>query len=190
MKLPIRNKSDRPLTIFVEPLCDTFEVPVGGRAIVRLEDGQPHSIDIDEAWVTIWDGGSDATVEVVTEEDESVEHALGLVRVWLYQMAAKDDAHLMDRIIADFEIEQGYVEARARVFAAFHQGFTSPSAESPSVDDAPRSAGLTACRRVGATAALLNLAERKNRQFPGKGMGPLDTDTVRTAFERAAARVR
>jgi len=57
MRLPIRNKSARKLTVFMEPLCDQYEVPAGGEAIIRLEDGPAHSIDVDGDWVTIWDEG-------------------------------------------------------------------------------------------------------------------------------------
>jgi hypothetical protein len=52
MHIPIRNKGDRPLTVLVELQCEQFEVPVGGEAIVRPADGRPHSIDVDDAWIT------------------------------------------------------------------------------------------------------------------------------------------
>jgi len=46
VRLPIRNKGAKPLTIFIEPICDQFEVPVGGEAVVILQDGHPHSFDM------------------------------------------------------------------------------------------------------------------------------------------------
>ena len=66
MRLPIRNKGDKPLTIFIEPVCEQFEVPVGSEAIVTLEDGHPHSFDwFDDAWLSIWnEGHQPAAVEV------------------------------------------------------------------------------------------------------------------------------
>ena len=66
MKLPFRNYHPTPLTIFIEPECDAYEVPVGGMAIVTLEDGQPHSIDVHpEQWISIWNEGyTKALVEI------------------------------------------------------------------------------------------------------------------------------
>jgi hypothetical protein len=66
LRLPIRNKSDQLLTIFIEPICHRFEVPVGGEAIVTLEDGYPHSFDwFDDAWLSIWnEGHQPAAVEI------------------------------------------------------------------------------------------------------------------------------
>ena len=73
MRLPIRNYLETPLTIFIEPICDQYEVPAGGEALVILEDGHPHSIDIHpENWVSIWNEGAErATVEI------SGEHQFG-----------------------------------------------------------------------------------------------------------------
>jgi hypothetical protein len=81
MRIPIRNKGKRPLTVFLELQCDQFEVPVGGEAIVRLSDGRPHSIDVDHDWVTIWDEEGDASVEVISNRDKRVDDALMLARV-------------------------------------------------------------------------------------------------------------
>jgi hypothetical protein len=69
MRLPIRNYLATPLTIFIEPVCDQYEVPVGGEAIVTLEDGYAHSIDVHpDQWVSIWNEGPEwAKVEVFTE---------------------------------------------------------------------------------------------------------------------------
>lgn len=65
MKLPIRNYMSAPLTLFIEPWCDQYEIPAGGEAIVTLEDGRPHSIDVhSEQWVALWDEGAGCTIEV------------------------------------------------------------------------------------------------------------------------------
>lgn len=70
MKLPIRNRSGLPLTLFIEPYCDQHEIPPDGEAIVTLTDGYPHSMDFHpENWVSLWDEGeTQAIVEVVTKE--------------------------------------------------------------------------------------------------------------------------
>lgn len=73
MRLPIRNYLSTPLTIFIEPVCDQYEVPAGGEAVVILEDGRPHSIDIHpENWVSVWNEGPEwATVEIFDEHQFS-----------------------------------------------------------------------------------------------------------------------
>jgi hypothetical protein len=73
MRLPIRNYLSTPLTIFIEPVCDQHEVPAGGEAVVFLEDGHSHSIDIHpENWVSIWNEGPEgATVEIFSEHQFS-----------------------------------------------------------------------------------------------------------------------
>ncbi len=73
MRLPIRNYLSTPLTIFIEPVCDQYEVPTGGEAVVILEDGHPHSIDIHpENWVSVWNEGPEwATVEIFDEHQFS-----------------------------------------------------------------------------------------------------------------------
>lgn len=73
MRLPIRNYLSSPLTIFIEPVCDQYEVPAGGEAVVILEAGRPHSIDIHpENWVSVWNEGSNrATVEIFDEHQFS-----------------------------------------------------------------------------------------------------------------------
>lgn len=67
MRLPIRNHLSEPLTLFIEPWCIEEEVPVGGQAIITLQDGRPHSIDIHpDHFVTVWDEGSEMpAVEVL-----------------------------------------------------------------------------------------------------------------------------
>ena len=66
MRLPIRNYLAEPLLVFMEPYCDEHEVPPGGEAIITLEDGCPHSIDVHPgSWVSVWDEGRKrGTVEV------------------------------------------------------------------------------------------------------------------------------
>jgi hypothetical protein len=65
VKLPVRNYLATPLTIFIEPWCDEYEVPAGGSAVVTLQDGRPHSIDVHpDQFVTIWNEGDEATVEI------------------------------------------------------------------------------------------------------------------------------
>lgn len=72
MRLPIRNYLDTPMAIFIEPVCDQYEVAAGGEAVVILEDG-PHSIDIHPGnWVSVWNEGPDwGTVEIFDEHQFS-----------------------------------------------------------------------------------------------------------------------
>lgn len=179
MRIPIRNKGESPLTLFVELQCDQFEVPVGGEAIVRLADGRPHSIDVARDWVTIWDEEGDAWVEVILESDKRVDEALMLARIWLYRMGAEADALLLDETVESLEPAIGYLAARDRVFQAFYTGFAGHDV--PSQNDET----VVACWRVGATAARLNDAARKARTFPELNGAPFDTDAARTAFNRA-----
>lgn len=59
MKLPIRNYTSEPLTLFIEPYCDEFQIPAGREAIVTIDDGRPHSIDVHpHNWVSLWNEGS------------------------------------------------------------------------------------------------------------------------------------
>lgn len=184
MRVPIRNKGNRPLTLFIELQCEQFEVPVGGEAIVRLEDGRPHSIDVEDGWVTVWDEGGDASVEIVSAADKRVDDALMLVRVWLHRLGAEDEASLIDSTVEASEPTSGYFVARDSVFRAFHKGF------SPERGTSPRDATLAACCRAGITAARLNDAARKTNSFPELGCAPFDTETARAAFERALGDVR
>ena len=184
MRVPIRNRGDGPLTVFVEVQCDQFEVPVGGEAIVRLQDGRPHSIDVEDGWVTIWDEGCNASVEVITSGDKRIDDALMLVGVWLRRLGADSEAQLVDGAVERFELRVGYFAARDRVFRAFHEGFSHE--ESTSSDDTT----LAACYRAGATAARLNGVARKARSFPELGSAPFDTETARSAFDRALGNVR
>lgn len=184
MRLPVRNLSDRPLTVFIEPVCDEFEVPVGGEAIVRLANGFPHSIDVDDAWVTIWDEEGDASVEVISSSDKRVDQALMLARVWLHRLGAVEEALLCDAAVERLEPSVGYLAARKQVFGAFHDGFSNEGSAPPADAD------LTACYLAGVTASRLNEAARKSGAFPELGSAPFDTDTARSAFSRALDEVR
>ncbi len=179
MRIPIRNKGTRPLQIFVELQCDQFEVPVDGEAIVRLTDGRPHSIDIDDEWLTIWDEGGDASVEVISNTDKRIDDALMLARIWLHRLGAESEASLIDNAVDKFETGIGYFAARDIVFRAFHGGFSSEGNRSQEDET------LAACWHAGATAARLNDAARNARSFPELGAAPFDTDTARSAFKRA-----
>lgn len=73
MRLPIRNYLSAPMTVFIEPICDQYEVPAGGEVIITLEDGHPHSIDFHpDNWVSVWnEGPTPAVVEVFDEHQFS-----------------------------------------------------------------------------------------------------------------------
>ena len=175
------------MTIFVEPWCEEFVVPIAGEAIVRLEDGAPHSIDIDDAWVTIWDEGGGAIVEIVSVDDKRVDDALMLAQTWLHRFGAEQEAKLIGRTVDELEPVVGYFNARAKVFGAFHDGFVSEE-HGRSVSQGSWEGRLAASYRIGVRAAQLNRAARENHTFPDlSAAAPLDTDTVRSAFTRALA---
>jgi hypothetical protein len=165
--------------VFVELQCDQFEVPVEGEAIVRLADGRPHSIDIGDAWVTVWDEEGDASIEVISKEDKCVDEALMLARVWLHRFGAVEEASLIDAAVERFEPAVGYLAGRRQVFRAFHDGFSGEAGVS---DNDPT---LAACYRAGRTAGQLNRDARTAKPFPDLGCAPFDTDTARSAFARA-----
>ncbi|MCJ2185168.1 hypothetical protein MTR62_21125 [Novosphingobium sp. 1949] len=171
------------MTVFVELQCEQFEVPVGGEAIVRLADGHPHSIDVDRDWVTIWDEGGDASVEVISSGDKRVDDALMLASVWLHRMGAEADALLLNRTVESLEPAIGYLAAQDRVFRTFYAGFAG--------HDLPPHEGETivACFRAGGTAGRLNEAARAERTFPELNAAPFDTETAHTAFSRALGNV-
>ncbi|BCA57980.1 hypothetical protein [Sphingomonas sp. HMP6] len=179
MRLPIRNKGDRPLTIFIEMQCDVFEIPVGGEAIVRLADGLPHSVDFQDGWVTIWDEGINASVEVIKNSDKRVDEALSLARTWLHRFGAGDEALLVDTAIERLEPIVGYFGARDQVFRAFYSGFLNDA------DWSSNDANLVASHRAGMAAGRFNEIARKTKMFPDLSAAPFDTDTARSAFERA-----
>lgn len=65
MKLPIRNRMSKPLVLIIEPLGEDHTVPPGGEAVVSINDGELHSIDVSDDHIIIWDEGSfDTTVAV------------------------------------------------------------------------------------------------------------------------------
>ena len=194
MRLPIRNTGKAPLTIFVEPYCDQYEVPIAGEAIVTLEDGAPHSIDLDAEHVTIYVEAGDWKVEVLSESEKSVDNALTLIRVWLYRLDAENAVVLIDDTINRLEKDAGYLGARVQVFEAFHQGFSFSNGQAPLAGETqPEWSGdriLYSSYGAGEIAARLNIAARSKDFGLGKGVGPFDTDTVRSAFVHAATVVK
>lgn len=187
MRLPIRNKSDRPLTVFIEPWCDEFEVPVGGEAVIRLQDGPAHSIEIDDAWVTIWDEGAGATVEVISAHDKKVDDALRLSQSWLHRFGAEAEAEFIGETVERLEPQIGYLNARLQTFRAIHDGMTSVELGRAAAGEL-LDGDLAECYRVGVIAAQLNQRAREEHSFPEiDAAAPLDTDTVRSAFARALA---
>ena len=186
MRIPIRNKLDRVLTIFVELECDQYEVPVGGEAIIRLEDGHPHSVDIDDAWVTIWNEGGIATVEIIASSDKRVDDALMYARIWLHRLGAAVEASLIDDTVENLEISEGYFASRDQVFRAFHAGFLREDGTgSPGDVSVPTDHMLAACYCAGTSAGRLNRAAREAKSFPELGAAPFDTDTIQSAFAKA-----
>ena len=55
------------MTLFIEVLCDTYTIPAEGEAIVTLQDGHPHSIDLYDDQVTIWNEGFERAVVEINE---------------------------------------------------------------------------------------------------------------------------
>src|SRR5688500_11090759 len=98
MKLPIRNRTSQPLTLFIEPYCDEHEIPPGGEAIVILADGEPHSLDFHpENWVSLWDEGRrSGVVEVVSREQNAVVDAIAFGRGWLHRIGPEGKAAAAD----------------------------------------------------------------------------------------------
>ena len=178
MRLPIRNKSSRPLTLFLEMICDEREIPPGGMAIVRIADGALDSIDVHDGQVTIWDDSCEATIEVVSESDMRVDDAIMLARCWLNGFGARDEAQLIGETVDVLEPVVGYFKARRQIFAAFHDGFASEEGNMP----------VTCADRPSAASPPLRGTARRKRSYPHlNASAPLDTDTVRSAFARALA---
>ncbi|WP_443750656.1 hypothetical protein [Asticcacaulis solisilvae] len=76
MKLPFRNRLSTPLTIFIEPHCDQYEVAFGGEAVITLEDGKPHSIDIHpDNWISIWNEGKALAQVEIFDNYQSLSQA-------------------------------------------------------------------------------------------------------------------
>jgi hypothetical protein len=72
VKLPIRNYTDKPLGLFVETMCDEYDIPPGGEAIVVLVDGRPHSIDVHEGLVAVWNEGPEPVAVTVRATQASI----------------------------------------------------------------------------------------------------------------------
>lgn len=140
--------------------------------------------------VTVWsEGSASPTVEIVPKEDHSVVEALQLARVWLHQLGAKDAAEAMDAAVSSLENHDGYLKSRAMVLRVFLAGLRSKEAErkprSPALPPWSGPEPLAVCWDAGGIAGYLNRRARRRLAFPGWGRGPLDTDTVRSAFARA-----
>ena len=74
MKLPIRNYTASPLTLFIEPYCDEHSIPPGGEAIVTLDDGEPHSLDFHpDNWMSLWNEGPSLPEVSVFPTHQSLE---------------------------------------------------------------------------------------------------------------------
>jgi len=192
MKLLINNSTDKPITLFIEPWCEERKFPPGAEAIVYFGDMDLHAIDIHENQLSIYDEGTkDFSIEVILKEEKVFAESLRLAYTWLHKLGGKDAAVAMEESAEVIEGSSGYLRARSQVFGAFHSGFQTKDAEPSPVSDAlPVWQGpetLAAPYLAGGTAAHLNFLARSEVSFPGPGVGPFDTDTVRSAFERAAA---
>jgi hypothetical protein len=197
MKLPIRNHISSPLTLFIEPYCDQYEIPPEGEAIVTLEDGEPYSLDCcPENLVTLWGNhGGDALVEIVSKEQNRVIHALSFVHGFLFQYgregkaAARDLHDSIDRS----EKTDGYVGARFQAYKAFREGFRTKAAELEPRDARLRkwSAGraLAGAYRAGGVAAYFNHRTRIEPTLIDLGMPPFETDYAQRVFDEADAMV-
>lgn len=138
VRIPIRNKGTRFLQIFVELQCDQFEVPIDGEAIVRLADGRPHSIDVDDAWITIWDEGGDASVEVISNAEKRIDDALMLARVWLHRLGAESEASLIDNAVDKFEPRSDTSPLEIAFFEPFMRAFRATTAVRRRTKHSPR----------------------------------------------------
>lgn len=193
MRLPIRNHTATPLTLFIEPYCDQHEIPPGGEAIVTLDDGEAHSLNFHpENWVSLWDEGETcAVVEIVSREQNAVVEALAFVTVWLHQFGpeGKAAATAMKDAVQREEEAGGYVRARFAAYAAFRDGYRLKAAESgpPSavLPPWPGSEPLAGAYRAGGVAALFNHRVRLEPGLIELGEPPFDTDVARLKFEEA-----
>jgi len=70
VKPPIRNRGSKPLPLLIEVRCKEYTVPIGGEAIVTLDDSRAHSIDVHaEDFITVWNEGKEqADVEIASPE--------------------------------------------------------------------------------------------------------------------------
>jgi hypothetical protein len=195
-KLPIRNRTGQPLTLFIEPYCDQYDIPDEGEAIVTLADGAPHSLDFNSAeMVSIWDeGDSFAKVEIVTKEQNAVIEALAFGRRWLHCFGGRGEeaATDLDAAVECEEETSGYFGARCEAYKAFRHGFRAKEAQA---EDAPLpewagSKTLAAAYRAGVTAAHFNQRTRHDPRLIDLGEAPFDTDVARQTFGQADAFVR
>lgn len=196
MKLPIRNRTLQPLTLFIEPYCAQHEIPPEGEAIVTLADGYPHSLDFHpENLVSLWDeGGTEAKVEVVTKEQNAVIDALAFARTWLFRYGAKGEAAAKD---LDAAVEQeekaiGYVRARYDAYRAFRAGFRAEDVQPTGVALAGWTGRdtLAAAYRAGGAAAYFNDRTRLQPGLIELGEAPFDTALARNKFDEADAFVQ
>lgn len=193
MKLPIRNRTPQPLTLFIEPYCDQHEIPPDGEAIVTLAEGFPHSLDFhQENWVSVWDeGGTPATVEVVTKEQNVVIDALAFARRWLlrYGERAEAAAKDLDAAVAREERASGYVRARCDAYRAFRAGFRAKDVQPDGtpLPDWTGSKTLEAAYRAGGAAAYFNHQTRLEPGLVELGEAPFDTDVAHSKFDEADA---
>lgn len=195
MKLPVRNYTSKPLTLFIEPYCDEFEIPSQGEAIVTLDDGEAHSLDFHpENWVSLWnEGQGEAVVEIVTKEQKAVIDALGFVRGWLYQYKSegREATRNLDAAIEREEAEVGYLGARFAAYRAFREGFRAKAAEaepaSAALPDWKGGGALAGAYLAGGVAAYFNYRTRLDPGLVELGEAPFDTDTARRTFGEADA---
>jgi hypothetical protein len=193
MKLPIRNRTGQPLTLFIEPYCDQYDIPQDGEAIVTLADGAPHSLDLNSAeMVSIWDeGGSLATVEIVTKEQNAVIQALAFGRMWLHRFGGRGEeaARDLDATIEREETTRGYFGARCAAYKAFRAGFQAKEEHAAEAPLPPWSGNqaFAAAYRAGGIAAYLNQQTRSEPRLIDLGEPPFDTDVSRKKFGDADA---
>ena len=193
MKLPIRNRSALPLTLFIEPYCDQHEIPPDGEAIVTLADGYPHSMDFHpENWVSLWDeGGTQAIVEVVTKEQNAVIDALAFARVWLFRYGGRGKAAAkdLDAAVDREERASGYLRSRCAAYKAFRAGFQAKDAQpdEPALPKWTGSETLVDAYRAGVAAAHFNQRTRLDPGLIELGEAPFDTDVARRKFDEADA---
>ena len=198
MKMPMRNRTSQPLTLFVEPYCDEYEVGPGEEAIVTLEQGAPHSLDFhSENFVTLWDEGLNeaAIVEVVSKDQNLVVDALSFARTWLFHFGTEGEAAAKDinTIVEREEPASGYVGARFAAYKAFRDGYREMQSQ-PHPDDALPEwngrAALSGAHQAGCMAAAFNQRVRLTPNLIELGEPPFDTDTARLKFEQADAVVQ
>lgn len=193
MKLPIRNRTSETLTLFIEPYCEEHEIAPGEEAIVRLEDGRPHSLDFhSDNFMTLWDEGeTEAIVEVVSKEQNVVVDALSFVRGWLFQFGAEGEAAAtdIDHAVEREEETSGYVAARFAAYKAFRDGYRKMQSQAnPDGAALPQWSGpgkLAGAYRAGGVGAIFNHRVRLKPSLIELGKPPFDTDVARLKFEEA-----